>query len=46
MEEKYEVIEYMINREWEKESKIERKQFLFNIAKESKDSEELLQKKT
>ncbi len=44
MEENDEVIEYMINREWEKESKIERKRFLFNIAKESKDSEEISQK--
>ena len=41
MEEKDEVLEYMVNREWEKESKIESKHFLLNIAKESRNSEEL-----
>ena len=41
MEEKDEVLEYMINKMWLNESKLERKYYLFEIAKESKNSEEL-----
>ena len=44
MEERDEVLEYMINKEWEKESKIERKYYLLEIAQNSKNSEELSNK--
>lgn len=44
MEEKDEVLEYMANKEWQKESKIEGKNNLFRMAKESKKSEKLSNK--
>ena len=44
MEEKDEVLEYMINKEWTKESKIEGKIHLFKMAQESIKSEKLQDK--
>lgn len=44
MQEKDEVLEYMINREWEKESKLTRKKYLLELAKESKDSSSISSK--
>lgn len=44
MEEKDEVLEYMINKEWTKESKIEGKWYLFRLAQESIKSDKLQDK--
>lgn len=44
MEEKDEVLEYMVNKEWTKESKIEGKLYLFRMAQESIKSDKLQNK--